>query len=93
MIESIKYDIYPTYCEQADVLRRMLDAGVGVGVSKHAGGEELYSAIVEVRDNEEYRRNVDRLRRVFRDKRYSCVRSARIFRSMTLRQLRILAVF
>ena len=48
----------------------MLDAGVGVGVSKHAGGEELYSAIVEVRDNDKYRSNVDRLRRVFRDKRY-----------------------
>ena len=71
----------------------MLDAGVGVGVSKHAGGEELYSAIVEVRDNEEYRRNVDRLRRVFRDKRYSCVRSARIFINMTLRELRILILF
>ena len=65
-------------------MRRMLDAGVGVGVSKHAGGEELYSAIVEVRDNEEYRRNVDRLRRVFRDKRYSCVTSGRIFRTMTI---------
>ena len=55
------------------MLRRMLDAGLGVGVSKHAGGEELYSAIVEVRDNHKYRTNVDRLRRVFRDKRYSCV--------------------
>ena len=83
-LESIKYDIYLAYCSQADVLRRMLDSGVGVGVSKHAGGEELYSAIVEVRDNHKYRTNVDRLRRVFRDKRYCCVGSDRISRNMTL---------
>ena len=40
-----------------------------MGVSKSASGEELYRAIVEVRDNPVYKENIDKLSRVFRDKR------------------------
>ena len=59
----------PVFIDQGDVLRRMTDAGIGVGVSKSASGEELYQAIVEVRDNPVYKHNIDKLSRVFRDKR------------------------
>ena len=59
----------PVFIDQRDVLRRMTDAGIGVGVRKSAKGEELYQAIVEVRDNPVYKHNIDKLSRVFRDKR------------------------
>ena len=59
----------PVFIDQGDVLRRMTDAGIGVGVSKSATGEELYRAIVEVRDNPIYKQNINKLSRVFRDKR------------------------
>ena len=59
----------PVFIDQGDVLRRMIDAGIGVGVSKSASGEELYRAILEVRDNPIYKHNIDKLSRVFRDKR------------------------
>ena len=47
----------------------MLDAGIGVGVSKHWTGDQLYQAIVQVRDNEFYQNNINRLSAVFKDKR------------------------
>ena len=59
----------PVFIDQGDVLRRMLDEGIGVGVDKQASGDELYSAIVEVRDNIKYKKNIDRLSAVFKDKR------------------------
>ena len=59
----------PVFIDQGDVLRRMTDAGIGVGVSKSATGEELYRAILEVRDNPVYKQNINKLSRVFRDKR------------------------
>ena len=59
----------PVFIDQGDVLRRMLDEGIGVGVDKQATGDELYEAIVEVRDNVKYKKNIDRLSEVFKDKR------------------------
>ena len=46
-----------------------MEAEIGVGVSKEVSGEELYKAILEVRDNPLYQQNIDRLSTVFRDKR------------------------
>ena len=54
---------------KGDVLRRIQEAGIGVGVSKEVSEDDLYNAIVEVRDNPLYKRNIDRLSTVFRDKR------------------------
>lgn len=54
---------------KGDVLRRIQEAEIGVGVSKDVSEEDLYNAIVEVRDNPLYKRNIDRLSTVFRDKR------------------------
>lgn len=59
----------PVFIDQGDVLRRMLDEGIGVGVDKQATGDELYDAIVEVRDNDKYKKNIDKLSAVFKDKR------------------------
>jgi len=73
VLESIYYGVpmvgMPVFIDQGDVLRRMLDEGIGVGVDKQASGDELYSAIVEVRDNIKYKKNIDRLSAVFKDKR------------------------
>ena len=59
------------FIDQGDVLRRITDAGIGVGVDKAASGEELYQAILEVRDNPVYKQNIDKLSRVYRDRRFS----------------------
>ena len=59
------------FIDQGDVLRRITDAGIGVGVDKAASGEELYQAIREVRDNPVYKQNIDKLSRVYRDRRFS----------------------
>jgi len=73
VLESIYYGIpmvgMPVFIDQGDVLRRMLDEGIGVGVDKQATGDELYDAIVEVRDNDKYKKNIDKLSAVFKDKR------------------------
>jgi len=73
VLESIYFRVpmvgMPVFIDQGDVLRRMLDAGIGVGVSKHWTGDQLYQAIVQVRDNEFYQNNINRLSAVFKDKR------------------------
>ena len=75
VLESIYYGVpmvgMPVFIDQGDVLRRITDAGIGVGVDKAASGEELYQAILEVRDNPVYKQNIDKLSRVYRDRRFS----------------------
>ena len=75
VLESIHYAVpmvgMPVFIDQGDVLRRITDAGIGVGVDKAASGEELYQAILEVRDNPVYKQNIDKLSRVYRDRRFS----------------------
>ena len=73
VLESIYYGVpmvgMPVFIDQGDVLRRLEDAGLGVGVSKTATGDQLYNAIIEVRDNPVYKHNIDKLSVVFKDKR------------------------
>ena len=74
---------------QGDVLRRIVEAEIGVGVSKEVSGEELYKAIVEVRDNPLYQQNIDKLSTVFRDKRkvfHSC-RTQRVIKRYFISEL------
>ena len=59
----------PVFIDQGDVLKRIQEAEIGVGVSKDVSEDDLYSAILEVRDNPGYKQNIDRLSAVFRDKR------------------------
>ena len=73
VLESIHYGVpmvgMPVFIDQGDVLRRMEEVGIGLGVSKTATGDQLYNAIVEVRDNTIYKQNIDKLSVVFKDKR------------------------
>ena len=73
VLESIHYAVpmvgMPVFIDQGDVLKRIQEAEIGVGVSKEVSEDDLYSAILEVRDNPRYKQNIDRLSEVFRDKR------------------------
>ena len=60
----------PVFIDQGDILTRMEEAGIAVGVSKEASSEEIHQAIREVRDNKEYKRNIVKLSEVLRDKKY-----------------------
>ena len=56
VMESIYYGVpmvgMPVFTDQGDVKTRMVQKGLGVGLPKSATEEEIYQAIVEVRDNE-----------------------------------------
>ena len=73
VLESIHYAVpmvgMPVFIDQGDVLKRIQEAEIGVGVSKDVSEDDLYSAILEVRDNPRYKQNIERLSTVFRDKR------------------------
>ena len=73
VLESVHYAVpmvgMPVFIDQGDVLKRIQEAEIGVGVSKDVSEDDLYSAILEVRDNPRYKQNIDRLSTVFRDKR------------------------
>ena len=73
VLESIHYAVpmvgMPVFIDQGDVLKRIQEAEIGVGVSKDESEDDLYSAILEVRDNPRYKQNIERLSTVFRDKR------------------------
>ena len=74
VLEAIHYKVpmvgMPVFIDQGDILTRMEEAGIAVGVSKEASSEEIHQAIREVRDNKEYKRNIVKLSEVLRDKKY-----------------------
>ena len=74
VLEAIHYAVpmvgMPVFIDQGDILTRMEEAGIAVGVSKEASSEEIHQAIREVRDNKEYKRNIVKLSEVLRDKKY-----------------------
>ena len=61
----------PVFVDQSDVLTRILDHGIGVGLDKSATTEEIGSAVVEVRDNPAYRSRVVELSKLLRLRRQS----------------------
>ena len=74
VLEAIHYEVpmvgMPVFIDQGDILTRMEEAGIAVGVSKEASSEEIHQAIREVRDNKEYKRNIVKLSEILRDKKY-----------------------
>ena len=72
VLEAIHYSVpmvgMPVFIDQGDILTRMEEAGIAVGVSKEASSEEIHQAIREVRDNPSYRQNIQALSTIFRDK-------------------------
>ena len=73
VLEAIHYSVpmvgMPVFIDQGDILTRMEEAGIAVGVSKEASSEEIGQAIREVIDNPVYRRNIIALSAIFRSKR------------------------
>jgi hypothetical protein len=61
---------------QGDVLTRMLEHKIAVGIDKFASEEEIYSAIVTVRDDISFRENVKRMSALFRNRRTSAMEDA-----------------
>ena len=51
---------------QGDVLARMIDKGIGVGISKWATTEEMVTAIHQVLENSQYAKNVDHLSKLMK---------------------------
>jgi len=73
VLEAIHYKVpmvgMPVFIDQGDVLTRMEEAGIAVGVSKEASSEELQHAIREVRDNPQYKQKISKLSEIFKDKK------------------------
>ena len=51
----------PVYADQGDCMTRVVGKGLGVSLQKTATAEEIYDAIVTVRDEPRFRRNVNQL--------------------------------
>ena len=51
----------PVFVDQGDVLKRMRDKGIGVGLDKTATANEIYNAVVKVRDNPKYKEKIKKL--------------------------------
>jgi len=73
VLEAIHYMVpmvgMPVFIDQGDILTKMEEAGIAVGVNKDSTSEEIHQAIREVRDNPKYRENIQRLSRIFKDKK------------------------
>jgi hypothetical protein len=54
----------------------MLEHKIAVGIDKFASEEEIYSAIVTVRDDISFRENVKRMSALFRNRRTSAMEDA-----------------
>lgn len=51
----------PVYADQADCMTRVVGRGLGLSLQKTATAEEIYEAIVTVRDDPRFRKSVNRL--------------------------------
>jgi len=73
VLEAIYHQVpmvgMPVFIDQKDVLKRMEEKGVGLGVPKGAPADEIHAAIVEVRDNPWYKQNIASLSRLMKDRR------------------------
>ena len=72
VLEAIHYGVpmvgMPVFIDQGDILTKMEEAGIAVGVTKDASEEDIHHAIREVRDNSTYKHKIQKLSSVLRDK-------------------------
>jgi UDP-glucoronosyl and UDP-glucosyl transferase len=61
---------------QGDVLTRMVEHKIAVGIDKFATEEEIYSAIIKVRDDISFRQSVKRMSSLLRNRRTSAMDEA-----------------
>ena len=75
VLEAIHHGVpmvgIPVFVDQSDVLTRIVDHGIGVGLEKGTGPEEIEAAVVLVRDTPSYRQRVQELSRLMRLRRHS----------------------
>ncbi|XP_076050398.1 UDP-glucuronosyltransferase 2A3-like [Oratosquilla oratoria] len=57
----------PIFLDQDDVLTKMLDKGVAVGISKTSSEQAIYKAIMEVLQNPRYQQNAKKISQLLRD--------------------------
>jgi len=73
VLEAIYHQVpmvgMPVFIDQTDVLKRMEEKGIGLGVPKGAPADEIHAAIVEVRENPWYKQNIASLSRLMKDRR------------------------
>eukprot|EP00095_Tigriopus_kingsejongensis_P007274 maker-scaffold144_size312663-snap-gene-2.33 protein:Tk07274 transcript:maker-scaffold144_size312663-snap-gene-2.33-mRNA-1 annotation:"udp-glucuronosyltransferase 2b31-like isoform 1" len=60
----------PIFIDQGDMLTRMVEKGIAQGLRKMADQQEIYEAIVQVRDDPRYKANVDSLSDLMRLRRH-----------------------
>ncbi|XP_076047795.1 UDP-glucuronosyltransferase 2B33-like [Oratosquilla oratoria] len=58
----------PIFIDQGDVMTKMLDKGVAVGIEKGASEDEIYNAVTEVLSNSKYRENAKKVSLLLRDR-------------------------
>jgi len=72
VLESIYYAVpmvgMPVFIDQGDVLHRITEKGIGVGIDKFAGTDAIINAIKTVDDNPKYKTNIDKLSAVMRSR-------------------------
>ena len=66
----------PVFVDQGDVLRRILDKGIGVGLDKTATANDIYEAVVEVRDNPKYKEKIEKLSTLMKMRKSSPIEEA-----------------
>eukprot|EP00090_Calanus_glacialis_P014256 TRINITY_DN23000_c0_g1_i1.p1 TRINITY_DN23000_c0_g1~~TRINITY_DN23000_c0_g1_i1.p1 ORF type:complete len:522 (-),score=113.84 TRINITY_DN23000_c0_g1_i1:92-1657(-) len=75
VLEAIHHKVpmvgIPVFVDQGDVLRRILDKGIGVGLDKTATAYDIYEAVVEVRDNPKYKEKIKKLSSLMKMRKHS----------------------
>jgi len=75
VLEAIHHQVpmvgMPVFIDQGDVLTRMEEKGIGLGVDKTASSDAIYDTIVKVRDDPSYLQNVVKLSMLLKDRRGS----------------------
>lgn len=75
VIESIHHGVpmvgMPVFIDQGDIMVRIEERKIGVGIDKYSGRRKIVDAIKEVSENPIYRTNVRKLSRVLRNRQNS----------------------
>jgi len=73
VLEAIYHQVpmvgMPVFIDQGDVLTRMEEKGIALGVDKAASADAIHDAIVQVRDEPSYLKNIQKLSLLLKDRR------------------------
>lgn len=72
VLEALTYGVpmvgIPVFGDQEDVLVRLKEKEVAVGIGKHSTADQLHAALVEVLNNTKYRENALKLSKILHDR-------------------------